>query len=80
MQTFIAKCGCGCCEEELQFVDEASGQRAFEAAGLDSSATIVDDAGVSYSNIDTFYGFWSKDQEPEGRGLGYLVERVFGKA
>ena len=65
LETFYVRRGCGCCYDELKFKDELSIREAFIEAGLDSSATIEDEAGVTHKNVDTFYG-WSKaliDQE-----------------
>lgn len=67
------KCTCGCCTEELLFKDRASAALAFNKAGLDCSATIVDDAGVEHKELDTFYGYTFQKEEVEKRSLKYLL-------
>ncbi len=48
---------CGCCYAKMRFKSIASAEKAFKEAGLDLSATIIDDAGDKHEGIDTFYGF-----------------------
>lgn len=72
MITVCSKNGCGCCTTEMQFRDEESANTAFASAGLESCATITDDAGVVHNEIDTFYGWWLPEAEPHG--LAYLAE------
>lgn len=72
---FIVKArrNCGCCEETLRFTDKQSAVAAFRTAGLDSSATIVDDAGDVHQGVDTFYGF-NPDKDGMRRLVDYLIE------
>lgn len=73
MQSFFVKRSCGCCTDELKFESEANVIAAFSKAGLSSSVTIVDDAGVRHDGIDTFYGYSASEQEESDRSLGYLA-------
>lgn len=60
----------------MMFRDEESIREAFKRAGLQSYDDITDDAGVTHSEVDTFYG-WSRNQEEQGeRSLGYLVSLI----
>jgi len=55
--TVHAQLDCGCCTAQLRFSTLERAREAFEKAGLQCSATIVDDDGVEHKNVDTFYGF-----------------------
>lgn len=68
-----AKCDCGCCTAELRFKNVESAKEAFSKAGLENSATIIDDKGVEHTGIDTFYGFSLEDEKQKARGLKYLA-------
>jgi len=68
---------CGCCTETLHFKSKASARTAFEQAGLTSFGTITDDLGRSFNDIDTFYGFRLKEEEP--RSIPYLLGVLTGK-
>lgn len=56
MQKFIFTNRCGCCEEILSFKDEASAERAFNAAVAAGSGWITDDAGEEFP-LDLDYGY-----------------------
>lgn len=76
LEAFYVKLCCGCCTAKMMFKDEESIRKAFKRAGLQSFVDITDDAGVTHSEVDTFYG-WSKNQEEQGeRNLGYLVSLI----
>lgn len=68
-----AKCDCGCCTAEMRFTSAKTAAEAFAKAGLQNSATIVDDKGTTHEGIDTFYGFSLSDDEQKDRGLKYLA-------
>lgn len=53
---YEASLSCGCCTDILLFKDDESVLCAMREAGLDSCATIVDQAGNTHNNVDTFYG------------------------
>lgn len=74
-----AKLGCGCCTDGLTFDTIESANGALRDAGLNSCATIVDDAGETHVDVDTFYGFSLTEDEEEARGLQFLAEQAFGK-
>lgn len=71
-----AKADCGCCEFEMDFTSIESVARAFNTAGWDSSAVIVDDKGRVHDGVDTFYGVATSKGEAAGRSLGYLMGRI----
>lgn len=56
LRCYEVRMTCGCCTEVLKFRSDAAFEAAMRAAGLTSSATITDDAGVRHDGIDTFYG------------------------
>lgn len=78
VKTFFAKASCGCCEVEMQFESAEAASAAFHKAGLDSTATIVDDAGTEHTGVDTFYGLSESEEEQQGRSLGYLIDQLRG--
>lgn len=55
-QQYEALNSCGCCKEVMYFTDDESAQTAMMNAGLNSVATVVDDSGMTHTQIDTFYG------------------------
>ncbi len=58
MKTYRVQHSCGCCFEEVVFENSENIQKAIDrAGGLSSSASITDDAGNTYDDIDLFYGF-----------------------
>lgn len=79
MITIYAKRDCGCCTAEMRFADEKSAAAAFGAVGYGNNMTVVDDAGVAHTGLDTFYGFSATEDEQETRGLGYLADLVARK-
>lgn len=74
MITICFNFGCGCCTGSAHFENVEAAEKAFAAAGLGSSVTIVDSTGALIEIVDTFYGFWLEDEEK--RGLDYLVDQV----
>lgn len=76
MLTFHAKQCCGCCTVMMQFESLESIQKAFEKAGFDVAATIVDDAGEVHEEVDTFYGYAQTQKEAKDRSLGYLIGQI----
>jgi hypothetical protein len=79
MITIYAKLDCGCCTTELRFLDEEAAVRAFAGAGLGNGMTITDDAGVTHTGLDTFYGFSTSEEDQETRSIGFLVSQVLGR-
>lgn len=80
MKTYRVQYSCGCCFEEVMFEDDDSAQKALkkaieEAGGLSSSATITDDLGNIYDDIDLFYGF--SDLNDDTPPLLRLVNKLF---
>lgn len=55
-QQYEAFCSCGCCKETLYFNNGESALAAMTKVGLNSVGTVVDDAGLTHTSIDTFYG------------------------
>lgn len=76
MVKIIAQCDCGCCTEEMHFRDLDSANATFAAAGLRNSAVIMDDEGVEHSQIDTFYGFSTSEEEMKRPSLLRLAEKL----
>jgi hypothetical protein len=58
----------------MRFKDQASIENAFAVAGLRNGAIITDDENQVHEGIDTFYGYWT--EENENRGLDYLADQV----
>lgn len=77
MVTIYARQGCGCCIAEMKFESIESADKAFEEAGLQSAAVIIDDGGTEW-RIDTFYHFSQSFDEQNERGLGFLLVQAFG--
>lgn len=76
LQKFYASVCCGCCTATLHFKNEASISEAFGKVMYETAATIVDDAGITHHDIDTFYG-WSQNKDNQcGKSLGYLVSMI----
>lgn len=76
MVTIHAKMCCVCCIAEMKFKDEQSALSAFVRSGLDVTATIVDDEGVTHEDIDTFYGFSLDAKEQEEKSLMHLAKKI----
>ncbi len=71
---YIALLSCGCCETEMNFNSKENAVQTFNKAGLSSNATIVDDNNEIHKGVDTFYGFWTEDEE--AHNLSWLADRV----
>ena len=74
LHKFEVQLSCGCCDAEVWFTSEDAIAKAFELAGLSSSADIRDDLGNLVTGVDTFYGY--RRVEEERRGLGYLINKA----
>jgi len=61
MMKFIAQLSCGCCFTEMSFKSRKSAEAAFQKAGLKLEACIVDDKGKVHEGVDTFYGYYVKE-------------------
>lgn len=53
MKMFVVQLACGCCDETLQFENEADIEKAFREAGITTCATITDHSGRTVHEIDT---------------------------
>jgi hypothetical protein len=62
MMKFVAQLSCGCCFTEMSFRSKKSAETAFQKAGLNLEATIVDDKGKVHEGVDTFYGYFVKEK------------------
>lgn len=72
----IAQCDCGCCHKDMYFKDIESANKAFDEAGLRNGAEIIDDEGIKHTNIDTFYGFSTSQEEMERPSLQRLIDKI----
>lgn len=79
MISVYAKATCGCCIIEMKFETEESAKKRLDEIGV-GHATVVDDEGKAHADIDLFYGYSFSEDEVAGRGLGYLADRIGGKA
>lgn len=78
LKTFFIKQDCGCCEATVLFETEERLKDALAKLGPCNGGVLVDDAGVRHTDLDTFYGYSTENEEARDRGLGYLVGQLTG--